>query len=42
MNTRSKLDEIEDLDFAVSNYIHRGKPLDEVINKLRERGADEK
>lgn len=41
MEKRSLLDEIEDLDFAIHQFIHKGKSKDEVIAMLRKRGVDD-
>jgi hypothetical protein len=41
METRSQLDIIEDTNFAVDQYVYKGKPLDEVKSLLHTRGVDD-
>jgi uncharacterized RDD family membrane protein YckC len=40
MNVRSKLDEIEDLNFAVEQIVYKGKHVEEVRTLLQTRGVE--
>ena len=39
MTTRSQLDEIEDMNIAITQIIHKGKHIEDVILLLEKRGA---